>query len=76
LPNHGAETPAEPREIHIVVRLTTHGGGSTAGKVVQEVGVDAMRGRVLENAKEGKKSRLKITSEETLKDLCCFSNRD
>jgi hypothetical protein len=43
LPNHGAETPAEPREIHIVVRFTTHGGGSTAGKIVQEVGVDAMR---------------------------------
>src|ERR1700722_15000105 len=41
LPNHGAETPAEPREIHIVVRFTTHGGGSTAGKIVQEVGVDA-----------------------------------
>jgi hypothetical protein len=51
---HGAETPAEPREIHIVVRFTTHGGGSTAGKIVQEVGVNAMRGRVLENAKEGK----------------------
>ena len=46
-----------------------------AEKIVQEVGVDAMRGASWRMPKK-EKSRLKITSEETLKDLCCFSNRD